>query len=62
MPTSGYFPKTLAVLPGDKYIAMLNHDSNEIRTFVVNHENETILLKNRPVKVGKPNSIWIQKL
>lgn len=62
MPTSGYFPKTLAVLPGDKYIAMLNHDSNEIRTFVVNHENETILLKNAPVKVGKPNSIWIQKL
>lgn len=62
MPTSGYFPKALAVLPGDKYIVMLNHDSNEIRTFVIDHDSETILLKNPPVKVGKPNSIWIQKI
>lgn len=62
MPTSGYFPKTLAVLPGDKYIVMLNHDSNEIRTFAVNHTTETILQKNPPVKVGKPNCIWIQKI
>lgn len=62
LPTSGYFPKAIAVLPGDKYVAVLNHDSNQIRTFAVNHEDETLLLRNRPVTVGKPNSIWIQKL
>ena len=62
MPTSGYFPKSMAVLPGGKFIVMLNHDSNEMRTFVVDHQNEIILLKNAPIKIGKPNSIRIAKL
>lgn len=62
MPTSGYFPKSMAVLPGGKYIVMLNHDSNEMRTFVINHVTETILLKNAPVSIGKPNSIRIKEL
>lgn len=62
MPTSGYFPKSMAVIPGGKYFVMLNHDSNEMRTFHIDHEKEIILLKNVPIKIGKPNSIRIAKL
>lgn len=59
---SGDFPKTLAVLPGDEYYAVLNHDSNEIRTFIVDYKKKNCLMKNAPVKVDKPNCIKIHKL
>ena len=52
----------MAVIPGGKYFVMLNHDSNEMRTFHIDHEKEIILLKNAPIKIGKPNSIRIAKL
>ena len=59
---SGDFPKSIAVLPGAKYVAVLNHDSNEIRTFGFNYEENYALMKNPPVKVDKPNCIRILKL
>jgi len=61
-PTSGYFPKSMAVLPGGKYIVMLNHDSDEMRTFIVDHKTETILMMNFPIKINKPNSIRIVEI
>ena len=59
---SGDFPKSIAVLPGAEYVAVLNHDSNEIRTFHFNYEDKCALMKNAPVKVDKPNCIRILKL
>lgn len=59
---SGDYPKSIAILPDEKTLVSLNHDSNEIRTFTVEHSKKTILMKNAPVKVDKPNSIAIHKL
>lgn len=59
---SGYYPKSIAILPDNKTLVSLNHDSNEIRTFTVNHEKKYVLMKNAPVKVDKPNSIVIHKI
>ena len=61
-PISGDYPKSIAILPDNKTLVCLNHDSNEIRTFSVNHEHKTVLMKNAPVKIDKPNSIVIHKL
>ena len=60
--SSGDYPKSLGILPGDKYVAVLNHDSNQIRTFVVNYEKCYSLMVNPPVEVDKPNCIKIHKI
>lgn len=60
--TSGDYPKSLLVVPGSEYIAVLNHDSNEIRTFHMDYDGHYGLMKNAPVKVDKPNCIRIHKL
>lgn len=59
---SGDYPKTLHVLPGDKYFAVLNHDSDEIRTFSIDHEKKCCLMKNAPIRIDQPNCIQIHRL
>ena len=59
---SGDYPKCITILPDNKTLVSLNHDSNEIRTFTVDHEKKCVLMKNPPVKVDKPNSIVVHKL
>ena len=59
---SGDYPKSIALLADNTTLVSLNHDSNEIRTFTVDHEHKTVLMKNAPVKIDKPNSIVIHKL
>jgi 6-phosphogluconolactonase len=61
-PISGDYPKTLKVLPGDKYFVVLNHDSNEIRTFSIDHEKKCSLMINAPIKIDQPNCIQIHEL
>lgn len=60
--SSGDYPKSLAILPGDEFIAVLNHDSNTLTTFKMNYEDGYALMKNRPVAVDQPNCIRIHKL
>ncbi len=59
---SGDYPKTLAVLPNDEYFIVINHDSNELRTFKIFHEGHYCLMKNAPVKVNRPNCIHLHQL
>ncbi len=61
-PCSGYFPKSLAILPGNEFYAVLNHDSDEIRTFRVNYEDNYSLMVNPPIACAKPNCIRLHKL
>ena len=61
-PSSGDFPKSLASLPGDKYYVVLNHDTDEIRTFHVDHQKGYTLMKNAPISVQRPNCIRLHKL
>ncbi len=60
--SSGDYPKSLAVLPGDQLVAVLNHDTNDIRTFKMHYDENFALHKNKPVKVYKPNCIRIHKI
>jgi 6-phosphogluconolactonase len=59
---SGDFPKSVVMLPGDKYFATLNHDTGDIRTFNIDYKNGYSLMKNAPVTISKPNCIAIHKL
>ena len=59
---SGDYPKSIAILQDNVTLIYLNHDSNEIRTFTVDHEKKCCLMKNAPIKVDKPNSIQIHRL
>ena len=59
---SGDYPKSFAVLPGDKYYVSLNHDTNEIRCFTIDKKEGHSLMKNAPIKIAKPNSIVITKI
>ena len=59
---SGDYPKTIMMMPGDKFIVVLNHDTNEIRTFEVDLEKKCALMRSAPVSVDKPNCIQIHKL
>ena len=59
---SGDYPKALAVFPDGKHFASLNHDSNEIRTFKINYEENYCLMDARPVQVETPNCIYIHRL
>ncbi len=61
-PCSGDFPKSLAPLPGGRYYVVLNHDTDEIRTFSVNHEKGYTLMVNPPISVQSPNCIRLHKL
>ena len=59
---SGDYPKSIIMLPDNKTLVSLNHDSNEIRTFIIDHDHKCGLMKNPPIRVDKPNSIQIHKL
>ena len=61
-PCSGDFPKSLAPLPGDKYYVVLNHDTDQMTTFKVDHEKGYTLMSNRPIVVDSPNVIRLHKL
>lgn len=59
---SGDYPKELALLPGGDYYLVLNHDSDEIRSFHLNHEKNYGLMKNKPIALSTPNCILIHEI
>ncbi|SDB19526.1 lactonase family protein [Eubacterium oxidoreducens] len=59
---SGEFPKVIKVLPDSDYFVTLNHEQDEIVTFKMNYAKGYFLQKGRPVKVEKPNCIYIHRL
>lgn len=56
------YPKMLAVLPDEKHYLTLNNTSNDIVSYSVNFEQGYSLQTGAPVKVDKPNCIYILKL
>ncbi len=62
LPISGNYPKDLDVFPDDKTLVVLNHESNEIRTFRIDYEKRIFVEKGKPLKVETPNSIMISRL
>lgn len=62
IPISGDFPKALAIFPGNRHFISLNHESNEICTFHMDYEKKYALMDGKPLKIDKPNCIYIHKL
>ncbi len=58
---SGNYPRNIKILPGNKQIITLNLDTNEIRAFEANYENNYSLMRVPPIKVKKPMSIQLLK-
>lgn len=59
---SGDYPKMLGIYPDDLHFISLNHETNEITTFMVDYEKKHFLMEGKPVKVDKPNCVYIHKI
>lgn len=56
------YPKMLAVYPDEQHYLTLNNASNEIVSYAINFKEGYSLQTGAPVKVDKPNCIYILKL
>lgn len=56
------YPKMLAIFPDEKHYLTLNNNSNDIVTYTINYEKKCSLQSVAPVKVDKPNCIYMVKL
>ena len=56
------FPKMLAIFPDEKHYLTLNNASNDIAFYAVNYKDKYSSWQGRPVRVDKPNCIYILKL
>ena len=62
LPISGSYPKDLDIFPDNRHLIVLNHESNEIRTFQIDYEKKIFVHKHKPLKIETPNCILISKL
>ncbi len=56
------YPKMLAVYPDEQHYLTLNNFSNEIVSYKIDYKDNYSLQAGAPVKVDKPNCIYIMKL
>ena len=56
------FPKMLAIFPDEKHYLTLNNASNDIAFYAVNYKDKYSSWQGKPVRVDKPNCIYILKL
>lgn len=62
LPISGEYPKDIAVLPDDKHIAVLNHESGSITFFKVDYEKGLLIMSSKALTCNEPNSCAIVKV
>jgi len=62
LPVSGDYPKDAEILPGNKFLVSLNHESNEMSFFKLDIEKGTMMMNGDFVHVNTPNCILIHKL
>jgi 6-phosphogluconolactonase len=62
LPISGVFPKDVKVFPDGKHIAVVNHMSGTITMFTVNYDQNTIVMKGKPVQIDTPNCITFTRV
>lgn len=56
------YPKVLAIMPDEEHFVTLNNNSNEMMFYKANYEKKYSLWMGRPIKIDKPNCIYITKL
>ena len=62
LPTSGIYPKDIALFPDQKHIAVVNNGSNTITTFGIDYEKKVLVMKGKPKKLDTPNCMVFQKI
>lgn len=62
LPTSGRYPKDIALFPDQKHLAVVNNGSGTITTFHIDYEKKTLVMKGRPQKLDTPNCMVFQKI
>lgn len=62
LPTSGDYPKDIAVTPNNKYVFSLNHESNTITFFAIDLKKGTMIMNGPAVKFNEGNCILIKKV
>ena len=62
LPISGGYPKDIDVLPDEKTMIVLCHESNYMRFFTVDYEKKTLVMKAKQMKIETPNCILISQL
>ncbi len=61
LPISGGYPKDVDVLPDEKTLIVLCHESNYMRFFTIDYEKGTIVMKSKQLPVETPNCIIISE-
>ena len=62
LPTSGNYPKDIALFPDQKHLAVVNNGSGTITTFAVNYDRKVLVMKGKPQKLDTPNCMIFQKI
>lgn len=62
LPTSGNYPKDIAIFPDQKHLAVVNNASNTITTFAIDYEKKVLVMKGRPQHLDTPNCMVFQKI
>ncbi len=62
LPTSGDYPKDIAIFPDGKHIISLNHESDTMTFFNLDTEKKIIVMNGPEIKVSKGNCIIMKKL
>ncbi len=62
LPISGGYPKDLDVLPDEKTLVVLCHESNYMRFFTIDYEKKCIVMKFKQIYVDTPNCILISEV
>lgn len=57
LPISGDFPKDIQLFPNDRFLASVNHDSDQITLFSIDRDKKTLVMTQRPLNIEKPNCI-----
>lgn len=62
LPTSGDYPKDIAITPNNKFLLSLNNESNTVTFFTMDLKNGTLIMNGPAVDFNAGNCILIQKV
>ncbi|MBR0378751.1 MAG: lactonase family protein [Lachnospiraceae bacterium] len=62
LPTSGEYPKDIALFPDQQHIAVCNNQGGTITTFKIDYDKNVLMMKGKPQKVDTPNCMLFHKI
>lgn len=62
LPISGSYPKDVAVFPDNQHLVALNHESDTMTFFAIDHEKKCLAMNTKSIKIKQPNCIVFYEL